>query len=164
MRSYSARKLVPPTMLSVRIVTKCRITVCVLNIIVGSLSPAFRKIIRLKKILYECFSWFFPGSGSPRDHQRGVRSDDSNGLLTKGLEYIDEKHGALIPPISASRPKADVRGFNHPMIMQFLCPIDYIALFNQDPEGYAPSFVLHLILLFFLQILCQTLKRVHQDS
>ena len=34
------------------------------------LSPAFRKIIRLEKTLYECFSWFFPGSGSPRDHHR----------------------------------------------------------------------------------------------
>ena len=32
------------------------------------LSPAFRKIIRLEKTLYECFSWFFPGSGSLRDH------------------------------------------------------------------------------------------------
>ena len=36
MCSYSARKLVPPTVLSVRIVSKCRITVGVLNIVVGS--------------------------------------------------------------------------------------------------------------------------------
>ena len=57
MRSYSVHKLVPLTVLSFRIVTKCRVTVYVLNIFVGSLSPAFRKIIRLKKTLYECFSW-----------------------------------------------------------------------------------------------------------
>lgn len=66
----------------------------------------------------------------------------------KGLEYIDEKHGALIPPISASRPKADVRGFNHPMIARLLCPIDYIALFDEDPEEYALSFILCLFLVF----------------
>ena len=69
MHSYSVCKLVPPTVLSFGIVTKCRVTVYVLNIFVGSLSPAFRKIIRLKKNLYECFSWFFPDSGSLRDHQ-----------------------------------------------------------------------------------------------
>ena len=69
MRSYSVCKLVPPTVLSVRIVPKFRTTVYMLNIIVGCLSPAFRKIIRLEKTLYE---WFFPGSGSPRDHHRSV--------------------------------------------------------------------------------------------
>ena len=71
MHSYSVRKLVPPTVLSVRIVPKCRTTV---YIIVGCLFPAFRKIIRLKKNLYECFPWFFPGSGSPRDHHRSAIS------------------------------------------------------------------------------------------
>ena len=73
MRSYSVRKPVPPTVLSFRIVTKCRATVYVLNIFVGNFSPAFRKIIRLEKTLYKCFSWFFPGSGSPRDHHCGRR-------------------------------------------------------------------------------------------
>ena len=41
-----------------------------LNIIIGRLSLAFRKIITLEKTLYECFSWFFLGSGSPRDYHR----------------------------------------------------------------------------------------------
>ena len=85
----------------------------------------------------------------------GVRSDDSNGLLTKGLEYIDEKHSTLIPPISTSRPKADVQGFNHPMIVQLLCPINYIASFDENPEGYAPSIVLHPILFFFSSVFVQ---------
>ena len=67
MRSYSVRKLIPPTVLSVRIVTKCRITVYVLNIIVGSLSPAFRKIIRLKK---PCMN-VFPGFSQVQD-PRGI--------------------------------------------------------------------------------------------
>ena len=49
MHSYSVRKLVPLTVLSFRLVTKCRVTVYVLNIFVGNLSPAFRKIIRLEK-------------------------------------------------------------------------------------------------------------------
>ena len=75
--------------------------------------------------------------------------DDSNGLLTRGLEYINEKHRALTPPISASRPKAEVQGFNHPMIAQLLCPINYIPSFDKDPERYALSIVLWLILLFF---------------
>ena len=73
MRSYSVHKLVPPTVLSLRIVTKCRVTVYVLNMFVGNLSPAFRKIIRVEKTLYECCSWFFLGSGSLRDHHRILR-------------------------------------------------------------------------------------------
>jgi hypothetical protein len=67
----------------------------------------------------------------------------------KGLEYVNKKYAALTPPISASRPKAEVRGFNHPMITQLLCPIDYITLFDEDPERYALYIVLRLILLFF---------------
>ena len=58
MRSYSVRKLVPSTMLSFRIVTKCRVTVYVLNIFVENLSPAFRKIIRLEKLCMNVFPGF----------------------------------------------------------------------------------------------------------
>ena len=65
MRSYSARKPVPPTVLSVRIVTKCRITVYVLKIFVGNLSPAVRKIIRLEK---PCMN-VFPGFSRVQDPQ-----------------------------------------------------------------------------------------------
>ncbi|KAF8227658.1 hypothetical protein L208DRAFT_1051369, partial [Tricholoma matsutake] len=68
-------------------------------------------------------------------------SDDSNGLLTKGLEYINEKHGALTPLISASRLKAEIQGFNHPMIAQLLCPIDYITLFDKDPKSFCAKFL-----------------------
>ena len=67
MRSYSVRKLVPPTMLSFRIVIKCRVTVYVLNIFVESLSPAFRKIIRLEK---PCMN-VFPGFSRVQD-PRGI--------------------------------------------------------------------------------------------
>jgi len=60
MRSYSVHKLVPLTVLGFRIATKCIITVYVLNIIVGNLSPAFRKFIRLEKPcmnVFPGFSW-----------------------------------------------------------------------------------------------------------
>ena len=60
MRSYSVCKLIPPTMLNVRIVPKCRTTVYMLDIIVGCLSSAFRKIIRLEKScmnVFPDFSW-----------------------------------------------------------------------------------------------------------
>ena len=58
MHSYSVRKLVPSTVLSFRIVTKCRVTVYVLNIFVENLSPAFRKIIRLEKPCMNVFPDF----------------------------------------------------------------------------------------------------------
>ena len=75
MRSYSVRKLVPLTVLGFRIVTKCRITVYVLNIFVGSLSPAFRKIIRLKK---PCMN-VFPGFS---------RVQDTQGIITVATFYL----------------------------------------------------------------------------
>ena len=65
MRSYSVRKLVPLMVLSFRIVTKCRVTVYVLNIFVGNLSPAFRKIIRLEKNPVWMFFLVFPGFRIP---------------------------------------------------------------------------------------------------
>jgi hypothetical protein len=43
--------------------------------------------------------------------------------------------------IPARQPKADVRGFNHPMIARLLCPIDYLDSFDEDPEGYGISLV-----------------------
>ena len=46
-------------MLGFRIVTKCIISVYVLNIIVGNLSPAFRKFIRLEKPCMNVFPVFF---------------------------------------------------------------------------------------------------------
>ena len=58
-------------MLSVRIVPKCRTTVYMLNIIVGCLSPAFRKIIRPEKPcmdVFPDFSWV--------QDPRGVISDN----------------------------------------------------------------------------------------
>ena len=59
MHSYSIRKLVSLTVLSVRIVPKCRTTVyTMLNIIVGCLSPAFMKIIRLEKPCMNVFPDF----------------------------------------------------------------------------------------------------------
>jgi hypothetical protein len=71
-----------------------------------------------------------------------------NALLSKGLEYLEQKLGMLKPPISASRPKADVRGFNHPMIARLLCPVDYLSSFDDDPKGYATSPTI-LLLMFF---------------
>ena len=73
MRSYSVRKLVPSTVLSFRIVTKCRVTVYVLNICVGNLSLAFRKIIRLEKPcmdVFPGFSWVQDPEGRVDD--RGI--------------------------------------------------------------------------------------------
>ena len=71
MHSYSIRKLIPLTMLSVRIVPKCRTTVYMLNIIVGCLSPAFRKIIRLEK---PCMN-VFPDFSQIQD-SRGIINDE----------------------------------------------------------------------------------------
>ena len=76
MRSYSVRKLVPSTMLSFRIVTKCGVTVYVLNIFVGNLSPAFRKIIRLEK---PCMN-VFPGFSQVQD-PRGIISARLRGVV-----------------------------------------------------------------------------------
>ena len=44
------------------------------------------------------------------------------------------------------------------MIAQLLCPIDYIVLFDQDPEGYAPSFVLRLLLVFIFSFRAKLLN------
>ena len=71
MCSYSIRKLIPPTVLSVRIAPKCRTTVYMLNIIVGCLFPAFRKIIRLEK---PCMN-VFPDFSQVQDPQ-GIITDD----------------------------------------------------------------------------------------
>lgn len=46
----------------------------------------------------------------------------------------------------------------HPMITRLLCPIDYIVLFDQDPEGYAPSIVLHLVLFVFFSFCAKLLN------
>ena len=76
MRSYSVCKLIPPTVLSFRIVTKHRVIVYVLNIFVGSLSPAFRKIIRLEKTCMNVFPGFSrvqnPRSSTPTCNPMGL--------------------------------------------------------------------------------------------
>ena len=112
--------------------------------------------------LFLLLSWRIQSSYQLNHASHRVRSDDSNGLLTKGLEYVNEKCRALTPPISASRLKAEVQGFNHPMIARLLCPINYKTSFDQDPERYALSVVLQLILLFF-QVSCQSFKWIYQD-
>ena len=54
------------------------------------LSPAFRKIIKLEKTLYECFSWFFPGSGSLRDHHRDMDPDGKLAELALGQYFYGQ--------------------------------------------------------------------------
>ena len=90
MRSYSVRKLVPLTVLTFRIVTKCRVTVYVLNIFVGNLSPGFRKIIRLEK---PCMN-VFPGFSRVQDPQ-GIINAPSH-LSQKPAQMTTESFGPQI--------------------------------------------------------------------
>jgi hypothetical protein len=78
----------------------------------------------------------------------GAQLDNLNALLSKGLEYLEQKLGMLKLAISASRPKADICGFNHPMIVHLPCPVDYLSSFDEDPKEYATLPTI-LLLIFF---------------
>src|SRR5271154_4909331 len=106
MRSYSVRKLVPSTVLSFRIVTKCRVTVYVLNIIVGCLSPAFRKIIRLEKPcmnVFPGFSWVQDPQGiiSASHDEQNVKEfqqmEDTSCIMFK-ISIITSTHHSMYTP------------------------------------------------------------------
>jgi len=70
-----------------------------------------------------------------------ARSEDAASLLVAGLEYIayDRPDRHIDPPISSRAKKVEARGFNHPILGRLLCPIDYIAFFDEDPNGYVLS-------------------------
>ena len=69
-----------------------------------------------------------------RNTSWGACSDNSNSLLSDGLEYVSMKCGPLDTAVLPWQPKADVRGFNHPMLAQLLCPVDFLESFDEDPE------------------------------
>jgi len=64
-----------------------------------------------------------------------ARSDDCGSLREDGLAYVAlESPGKLLqPPIAAKSPKSGIRGFNHLILGRLLCPIKYLAEFDEDP-------------------------------
>jgi hypothetical protein len=98
-----------------------------------------------------CFDHIFTHivtSRQLRNASRGARSDDSNSLLSDGLEYVSARCGPLDPAIPARQPKADVRGFNHPILARLLCPIDFLESFDEDPERCGISLVAFILTTF----------------
>ena len=76
-----------------------------------------------------------------RNALQGACSDNSNSLLSDGLEYVSAKCGPLDLVVPAWQPKANVQGFNYPMLTQPLCPIDFLESFDEDPERCGISHV-----------------------
>ena len=66
-----------------------------------------------------------------------ARSDDCGSLREDGLAYvaIDTPGKVIQPPIVAKTPKSGMQGFNHLVLGRLLCPIKYVAKFDEDPVG-----------------------------
>ena len=64
-----------------------------------------------------------------------AHSDDCGSLCEDGLAYIalDSPGKVLQPPITAKSLKSDIWGFNHLILSCLLCPIKYLAEFDEDP-------------------------------
>jgi len=69
-------------------------------------------------------------------------SNDCGSLREDGLTYvaIDTPGKVIQPPIVAKTPKSGMQGFNHLVLGRLLCPIKYVAKFDEDPVGWVFSF------------------------
>ena len=67
-----------------------------------------------------------------------ARSEDISSLKEAILSYaaVHSPEGVLRPQINSSSSKSDTRGFNHPMLARLLCPIQYLAQFDENLEQY----------------------------
>ncbi|KAN0093335.1 hypothetical protein V8E55_004119, partial [Tylopilus felleus] len=67
-----------------------------------------------------------------------VRSDDCARLKERVGHYVPANPGRDIisPPIHDVQSSRSHLGFNHPVLTQFLCPIEHVKDFNENPDGY----------------------------
>jgi hypothetical protein len=63
-----------------------------------------------------------------------AQSDDIKSLYKVGLNYIVslQPNRTLIPNILANSPKHEYYGWKHPVCVDLLCPVDYLAAYQAD--------------------------------
>lgn len=59
------------------------------------------------------------------------------------LQHITFHFGPLDPPILADADKSLVRGYNHRTLTRFLLPVQHLASFDSDPDGWVFFFKLN---------------------
>ena len=67
------------------------------------------------------------------------RSNDIGAIKESIVSYVTKvktilPEGHLVPAIFASDEKSETRGFNHPMLTRFLCPVESYADLMADPD------------------------------